>query len=98
MSHSREKIIMIRVFGRRLSYFRPDRTFAEISANLSEGKLEWESVDLKAESIKMKEKIGKCSNQGEMLSVLVDYRENGFYELYRILFSYGLSLSTFSNF
>ena len=89
---------MIRVFGRRLSYFRPDRTFAEISANLSEGKLEWESVDLKAESIKMKEKIGKCSNQAEMLSVLVDYRENGFYHLHGFLFSYDLSLSIFKYF
>ena len=79
---------MIRVFGRRLSYFRRDRTLAEISANLSEGKFEWKSVDLKAENLKMKEKIGKCSSQGEMLSVLVDYRENGSYKINLILISF----------
>ena len=86
---------MIRVFGRRLSYFRRDRTFAEISANLTEGKLEWKSVDLKAENLKMKEKIGKCSNQGEMLSVLVDYRENGSYQINLIMISSWLCFLSF---
>ena len=69
-----EKMLRAR-FCRSLSHFRPDLTLNDISRELSAGKIKTKSVfDQKLETQKMKTKIGSCTSQDEMVSVLVQYR------------------------
>jgi len=70
---------MFRVTRRTIGYFfSRDKTFAQVAAQLSTSEENTVAFDVKAESERMRESIGKCTNQAGMLSVLVDYRRGLF--------------------